>query len=756
MPSRTIVLTALPRYAFLTLSLFALACTNARAQDKVLPPKKQSADVKAARSDRNIYAGIGMGGPASSHPAMNVHCNALVNESSPYLLQHAWNPVNWRPWSEAAFDQAKKENKPIFLSVGYSTCHWCHVMEKESFESEETAAILNENFICIKLDREERPDLDEFYMAAVVEFNNGHGGWPMSLFLTADKKAFIGATYFRPGHFRNVLKKILGYWKNDRKALTDQAEQVTKSIRESKSVIGKEGKLDLKLCDATIDRSWGFFDKEHGGFGQRGPKFPRGMTALFMLRNYQRTKSEKALTMVKKTLTEMYEGGMYDQVGGGFHRYSVDRVWLVPHFEKMLYDNGILARVYAEGYRVTGDKEYKRIAIEIAEYFMRDMVLEHGGIASAEDADSAGEEGLFYLWTPEEIKTVLTAEEAKFVTAHYGMTVKGNFSDSPGHTILNIVKSLPEVAKSQKMTEAQAQTLRESAKAKLLAYRAKRIRPLRDDKIITAWSGLGISGIANVARLTGNPKILKTAQDAAAFVLKKLRRKDGRLLRRYRSEQAGFLGILDDYAYLTDGLLELYMADGQARWLKAALKLESETRRLFWDKKNGGFYKTASDVTDLVARSRDVSDGARPAGASIAAMNMIRIAELKRDDELRQMARKVVALEIKNAEQSPLAYVSLLSVLEQYQAAPQEILVVGPENKETRAMLAEINRTYLPNTVVVSLIGKNAEAIRGLLPKMTKDRISTDGKATVYLCKERVCLAPMTTLKELKKALKEK
>lgn len=740
----------------LLFSLFALACTNARAQDKNPVPPKGDSPTKVLRKDRNIYAGIGLGGPASSHPAMNVHCNALINESSPYLLQHAWNPVNWRPWSEEAFALAKKEDKPIFLSVGYSTCHWCHVMEKESFESEETAKILNENYICIKLDREERPDLDEFYMAAVVELNRGHGGWPMSLFLTADKKAFIGATYFRPEQFRNALRKILGYWKNDRKALVEQAEQLTKSIKESKSVISKEGRLDLKLCDETVTRSWSFFDQEHGGFGQRGPKFPRGMTALFFLRNYQRTKSEKALTMVKKTLTEMYEGGMYDQVGGGFHRYSVDRIWLVPHFEKMLYDNGILARVYAEAFRQTGDKEYRRIAVEIAEYFMRDMILSHGGIASAEDADSAGEEGLFYLWTPKEIQSVLSADEAKLVIEHYGVTEAGNFAELPKHTILNIAKPLKEVAKAHKWTMKDAEALRESAKAKLLAYRAKRIRPLRDDKVITAWNGLGISGLANVARLTGDKKILKAAQGAAAFILEKLRRKDGRLLRRYRSGQAAFLAILDDYAYLTDGLLELYMADGQSRWLKAALDLEAETRRLFWDKTNGGFYKTASDVKDLVARSRDVSDGARPAGASIAAMNMIRVAELKRDDDLRKQARKVMALEVKNAERSPLAYVSLLSVLEQYQASPQEIIVVGPDSKESQAMLAEIHKQYLPNAVLVSLVGKDADAVRQLLPKMTEGRVSAKGQATVYLCKDRVCLAPITKVEDLKKALQSK
>jgi uncharacterized protein len=739
--------------AMFFLSAVFVACTDARGQD-VPKTKAGTAPKNGALKDRNIYAGIGLGGPASAHPAMNVHSNGLVNERSPYLLQHAWNPVNWQPWGEDAFKRAKRENKPIFLSIGYSTCHWCHVMEKESFESEETAAILNKNFICIKMDREERPDLDEFYMAVVVEFNDGHGGWPMSLFLNADKKAFIGATYFRPAHFRSVLKRVYEYWKKDKDTLIKQADMITKVIRERKSVVGKDATLDLKLCDDMIARSWNMFDHKHGGLGTRGPKFPRGMTALFMLRNYQRTRSKKALAMVNKTLTTMAYGGMYDQLGGGFHRYSVDGQWLVPHFEKMLYDNGILARVYAQAYRVTGDQEFLRIAREIVQYLMRDMVLPGGGLCSAEDADSEGEEGLFYLWTAKDLGAILNAGERRLIQAHYGVTDKGNFPDSPGHTILNVVKGLKAVASEQKLVQEQARALLKTAQKKLMAVRSKRIRPLRDDKIITAWNGLGIAGIATVARLTGDQKMLKTAQSAASFVLNNLQRADGRLLRCYREVQGRNLGVLDDYAYFTEGLIELFMADGDARWLAEAIRLEQETRRLFWDSKNGGFFKTASDIKDLVARSRDVSDGARPAGAAIAAMNMIRLAELKRDDELRKKARKVATMEFNAAKRSPFAYLTLLSVLEQLQVAPREILIVGPEDKDTRAMVHEIHQSYQPNTIIVQLTGAKAQAVKELIPAMTKDRISLKGKATVYICKDRMCLAPITSLEALRKALK--
>jgi uncharacterized protein len=711
------------------------------------PADAQSEASKELEARLQLAVGAGLGGLAAALPAARRRCNKLIDERSPYLLQHAWNPVAWYPWGPEPFARARRENKPVFLSVGYSTCHWCHVMERESFESYETAALLNRDYICVKLDREERPDLDEAFMAAVQAFNDGHGGWPMSLFLTPKGKPYVGGTYFPPDRFRSILERLAALWRKDSKGAVDQAKQLVDYLRRLKAEAPDAHDLSAAICDAAADSCGRIFDPVHGGFGDSGPKFPRGMTALFLLQVAARDPARKVVStaMVTKTLDAMAAGGIYDHLGGGFHRYATDRAWLIPHFEKMLYDNGILLSVYSEAYRATGRSRYLEVARETAAYLLRDMQLPHGGLASAEDADSEGEEGLFYVWTDAQLKAELEPLEARLFALRYGVSEGGNFPELPKHSVLSEVRSLEDCARSLKLDLPRARSLLNAARTKLKARRDQRIHPLRDDKVITAWNGLALSGLANLARLVDDPALITACRRLARFALTRLRRSDGRLLRRYRGGDARFLGVLDDYAYLTAGLLELARSDPDPAWLEAALELESETRRLFWDEETNGFYRTATDVKDLLVRSRDASDGARPSAAAIAALNMLNVAELRRDAELRARALRFARNEATRASRAPLGYVGVLSLVERLLAPGQEILICG-SGPQASALRRQVDRRYLPRAVVVRLPeDQRGRAIRALLPKLTEGRGLLHGQASAWVCQDMTCEAPATS-----------
>ncbi|MHC4861286.1 MAG: thioredoxin domain-containing protein, partial [Planctomycetota bacterium] len=532
----------------------------------------------------------------------HAHTNRLAKESSPYLLQHAHNPVDWYPWGEEAFEKARKEDKPVFLSIGYSTCHWCHVMERESFENEETAALLNEHFVAIKVDREERPDVDNVYMAAVQALS-GHGGWPLSVFLTPEGKPFWGGTYFppedrfgRPG-FKSVLVQIAGAWREKREEVLEGAERLTQFVADL-NVTVKGAALDEKTLANGVDEFASRFDSRRGGF-ESAPKFPRTHSLSFLLRQHARTGDAQVLAMVEKTLAEMARGGIYDHVGGGFHRYSTDPLWLVPHFEKMLYDQALVARASLEAYQVTGKPVYADLARDVFRYVLRDMTDEKGGFYSAEDADSEGVEGKFYVWTRDEILEVLGEADGELFAKVYDVKADGNFreeasGEETGTNILHLERPLEETAGELGTDAAGLAKRLAPMREKLFAVRERRIHPLKDDKILTDWNGLMIGTLAYAGRTLDEPRYTEAARKAADFLLTTMV-SDGRLLHRYRGGQASILAFLDDHAFLTLGLLDLYEATFEERWLAEAKRLAGETIRLFWDESAGGFLFSGKD-----------------------------------------------------------------------------------------------------------------------------------------------------------------
>ncbi|HLG43288.1 MAG TPA: thioredoxin domain-containing protein, partial [Planctomycetota bacterium] len=565
--------------------------------------------------------------------------NRLVFEKSPYLLQHAGNPIDWHAWGDAAFEKARKEVKPIFLSIGYSTCHWCHVMERESFEDAEVAEVMNKHFVPIKVDREEREDVDNVYMAVCIAVN-GHGGWPLTILMTPDRKPFLAGTYFpkegaarRPG-LMDILKAVAELWAKDRQRLTKNADEITEMVKgQSKSRGG--GAVGVEALAAGFEQFSDRFDPEHGGFGQQ-PKFPTPHDYSFLLRYWRRSGRAAALEMVRRSLGAMRFGGMYDHVGFGFHRYSTDRRWLLPHFEKMLYDQAMLAIAYAEAYQATRDGSFAQVTREILEYVSRDMSSPEGAFYSAEDADSEGEEGKFYLWTEAELVRDLGESDGRFFSKMFGFTAEGNFEDQSsgrpvGANIVHLERPMDEAASKRW----------ETARRKLFEAREKRVRPHKDDKVLTAWNGLMIAAFAKAAQILDEPAYVQAASRAADFVLSKLRRADGRLLRRFRDGEASIPAFLDDYAFLVWGLLELYEAGFDARYLAEAAKLNREMLGLFWDAEGGGLYFDASDGEKLIMRKKEIYDGAVPSGNSVAALNLLRLGRIAADAELERRAEAV-------------------------------------------------------------------------------------------------------------------
>ncbi|MCL6638594.1 MAG: thioredoxin domain-containing protein [Firmicutes bacterium] len=687
--------------------------------------------------------------------------NRLAGEKSPYLLQHKDNPVDWYPWGEEAFARARSEERPIFLSIGYSTCHWCHVMERESFEDEEVAKLLNDNFVAVKVDREERPDVDHIYMT-VCQALTGSGGWPLTVLMTPDKKPFFAGTYF-PKHGRynlpglvDILEQVAEKWRTGRKEMLEAAERIAEGVRPHfKARPG--GNLTEEVLDKAYRQLAGDFDPDYGGFG-RAPKFPSPHNLTFLLRHWKRGGGEKALSMVEKTLDAMYRGGIYDHVGFGFARYSTDREWLVPHFEKMLYDNALLAITFLETYQATGKEGYARVAGEIFTYVLRDMTGPEGGFYSAEDADSEGEEGKFYLWSPEGVKAVLGRADGEAWCRLYDITPGGNFE---GMSIPNLIKSGPgwgllteEKGGGAGSVPARAEV--ERWRQKLFEAREKRVHPHKDDKILTAWNGLMIAALAKGAAVLGDARYAGAAGRAADFVLQALRRPDGRLLARYRDGEAAYPAYLDDYAFLTWGLIELYGATFEAKRLREALNLAEQAVSLFWDRDNGGFFFSGEDAEELLARPKEVYDGALPSGNSVMLLNLLRLARLSGSSRLEELANRQLAAFAGDVARQPRAYTHFLMGLQFALGPAREIVVAGRAgDRALQDMVGALRRMFLPEAVVAfHPEGEGQREIQELAPHLKENR-AAGGNATAYVCQGYACLEPVTDVEKLKRVLQQ-
>ncbi len=703
------------------------------------------------------------------------YTNRLAQEKSPYLLQHAHNPVDWYPWSEEAFQKARVENKPIFLSIGYSTCHWCHVMEEESFTNSDIAKILNDYFIPIKVDREERPDVDHIYMQAVMAMT-GSGGWPMSVFLTPDLKPFYGGTYFppadkwgRPG-FITVLNAVHQKWASGREDLIKSSEELTKTIQtETAHQTAQSHQLDEKTLQTAYQQLESRFEQDKGGFSE-APKFPQGHILSFLLRYWKRSGEAHALQMAEKTLQEMARGGMYDQLGGGFHRYSTDAEWRVPHFEKMLYDQATLSKAYLEAYQATGKQEYAKIAREIFDYVLRDMTGPEGGFYSAEDADSAPDsskpnekrEGAFYVWSQEEVMPALGKEKAEVFNYYFGVKHDGNALHDPqeefkNQNILYINHTLEETAKKFGKTQGEIeQTLTESKKI-LFVIREKRPRPHLDDKVLTDWNGLMISSLAFGSRVLGDTRYRDAAKKAADFLLVKMKTKDGRLMHRYRDGHVSVSGFLEDYAFLAHGLIDLYEATFDPRYLEETQFLLKQIHLLFWDETAGGFFLSGKDAEKLIARVKDLYDGAVPSGNSIAVLSLLRVGRMTMDKQLEDWAGKTLNTFSAQLARYPSGFAQMMIALDFVIGPAQEIVIAGDENVQiTQEMIREIYSGFLPNKVVIlhSSSGGAMKKIEALSP-FTKNQVSLNGRTTVYVCKNYVCDLPTVEIGKLKQLLEK-
>jgi len=656
--------------------------------------------------------------------------NHLVKETSPYLLQHADNPVDWYPWSEEAVQKAKTEDKPIFLSIGYSACHWCHVMARESFEDEEVAAVLNENFVSIKVDREERPDLDRIYMSA-VQAMTGSGGWPMSVFLTPEGQPFYGGTYFPPKRrygmpsFTDVLLAVADAWQNRRQELVEGGKRLVEAGERQSAVREDVKREDVKreTLESAFENLWQRFDRTHGGWGD-APKFPQPMALEFLLRYHHATGDPLALQMVTQTLEAMARGGMYDQLGGGFHRYSVDDHWLVPHFEKMLYDNAQLARVYLHAWQVTGEPFYRTIVEEILDYVVREMTDPEGGFYSTQDADSEGEEGKFFVWTPTEIRDLLGAEADAFM-AECGVAERGNFE---GKNILEFVGDL-----DQRPTLAEA-------RRKLFTAREQRVHPGRDEKVLTSWNGLMLAAFAEAARVLNRADYQQVAERNADFLLSELRTPDGRLYHTWKAGVAKINGYLEDYAHFIVGLLELYQTTFDPRWYLAAREL-AEVMVEHFSAPDGGFFDTSDDHEALITRPRELQDNVVPSGNATAAFGLLRLAGLAIEPRYAELARRSLVQVQPLLAQYPLGFGQWLIALDYALSHPREIAIVGdPEAADTRALLDVCVTGYRPYQIV-ALGAPDPET--SAVP-LLRGRSQVEGRATAYVCVDFACRSPVT------------
>jgi uncharacterized protein YyaL (SSP411 family) len=682
--------------------------------------------------------------------------NRLIEEKSPYLLQHAYNPVDWHPWGPEAFEKAATEDKPVFLSIGYSTCHWCHVMERESFEDPVVAAAMNGAFVSIKVDREERPDIDATYMR-VCQMMTGSGGWPLTIIMTPDKEPFFAGTYL-PKHTRHgstglldLIGRIKETWEDDRARVAEITSQVMHSLTLPPLRRTRE------LGEDTLERAFlqlgERFDQRHGGFGT-APKFPTPHNLYFLLRYWRRTGEANALRMAERTLRAIRMGGVYDHIGFGAHRYSTDIHWLVPHFEKMLYDQALLSMAYTEAHQATGNDLYRKVSEEILEYVLTEMTSPEGAFYSAEDADSEGEEGKFYVWTEDEIRAALTVDEADLIVRVFNVKKEGNYLEEStrrrtGRNILHTRASLEEIAGDLGLTAEELGDQLDRARKKLLDVRRGRVRPLRDDKVLLDWNGMMIAALAKASRAFDDPSYAESAERALEFLLSNLTAPDGRLLHRYRDGEASIPGFLDDYAFLVWGLLELYEATFEPRHLRNAIDLNRLLLDLFWDESRGGLFFTSKDAEKILTRAKESYDGARPSGNSVALLNMIRLGRITADRELEEKADALLEFFSERIAIAPASHAFMMTALDFSIGPSHEVIISGKkEAEDARAMLKVINRRFLPNKVVLLLPEDDSEEINEIA-EYTKPYSSLDGRATAYVCSNYQCQLPTTSIDEM-------
>ncbi len=702
----------------------------------------------------------------------NKRPNKLIHEKSPYLLQHAYNPVDWYSWGDEAFARARTEHKPIFLSVGYSTCHWCHVMEHESFEDDSIAALMNTYFVCIKVDREERPDIDKVYMTALQGMGQ-HGGWPMSMFLTPELHPFYGGTYFPPQSrygrigFPDLLTRIHQVWETDSDKVLQSATGIVKALQEIPTSMPASS-LDSALLDTCYDQFDRTYDQEFGGFGKGGPKFPRPSVFNFLLRYYARTGNARALEMTTRTLQKMSAGGIYDHIGGGFHRYSVDAEWRIPHFEKMLYDQAQLVNSYIDVFQITKDPLFVAIIREVLDYVMRDMTHPEGGFYSAEDADSRKPdtpeekgEGAFYLWTKKELLSLLGKDDGELFCLYYGVEEAGNAPFDPQHeftgkNILYISHFLKQVAISFSTTPEDAAEILTRCKAKLFDVRSNRPRPHLDDKVLTSWNGLMISAFARAYQVFQEPKYLSAARRSAEFVLKNMR-SNGYLVRRFRDGEARHDAHLDDYAFFVQGLLDLYEACFEVTWLTHALEITQTQLDMFWDANTGGFFDTSGKDSSILVRMKEQYDGAEPTGSSIGAMNLLRLAQITNKSELREKGERTLLAFGEVLRKQPVVMPQMVAAYDFFADHPQQIVVAGGRHvPATRAIINEIYTRFLPNKVVILLDGGNEQDELFDLNSFYASLAPLGDKPTAYVCQDSVCQLPTTDIEELRRLMDNK
>ncbi len=694
------------------------------------------------------------------------YTNQLIDETSPYLVQHAHNPVNWYPWGPEALRLAREQSKPIFLSIGYAACHWCHVMEHESFEDAEVAQILNEHFISIKVDREERPDLDEIYMNATILYTRGQGGWPMSVWLTPDGKPFFAGTYFppedsygRPG-FKTVLHHLARAWGEMASDLATDAGKVADIIQQMHRPA--KGAVPPRTAVSEAARQMAAaYDSRYGGVASGTNKFPPSMSLELLLREHRASGDPQLLATVELTLEKMATGGIYDHLGGGIHRYSTDPEWRVPHFEKMLYDQALVSSIYLDAYQATGKRQYVETARGIFGYVLRNLQSEEGGFYSSEDADSEGQEGKFYVWTLDQVKATLGEEDARLFASAYDVTEHGNW-EHPGDThvpsgpknILRIPRSLEIVARQHQIEPAELERRLTIARKKLFAQREMRVRPGLDDKVLTAWNGLMIASLAKGAAVLDEPRYREAAARAANFILSRMQ-SDGRLVRSYRNGRAHLAAYIDDYAFFIDALIGLYEIPGELKWLAEAERLMDTAVAHYWDPVEGGFFFTAGDHEQLIVRSKLATDNAIPSGNSVMVMNLLRLHVLLGRRDLRDKAGEILSLFSGNAARSPFAHERLLSGLEAWHEGFREIAIVGsPEDPRTEALVRMVYGSLLPNKVVALLdpASSDAATIATRVPLLAGKQ-ALDGKPTAYVCQNYTCQLPTSDPGRLREQL---
>ncbi|MEW5979438.1 MAG: thioredoxin domain-containing protein [Acidobacteriota bacterium] len=677
--------------------------------------------------------------------------NRLINESSPYLRQHAHNPVDWYPWGSEALEQAQAQDKPILLSIGYSACHWCHVMERESFENEDIARIMNQHFINIKVDREERPDLDTIYMN-YVQLSTGSGGWPMTVFLTPEQVPFFGGTYFppddrmgRPG-FPRLLLAVADAYRQKKNEISAQTSDVLKNLRSMSEIPAGKEPLTLKVLETAFENLAPRFDWTHGGFGG-APKFPNSMNLSFLLRHYRRTDRADILRFVELTLQKMAHGGMYDHLGGGFHRYSVDDHWLVPHFEKMLYDNALLSRLYLQAYQLTGKHFYKQVTEEILDYVLQEMTDPNGGFYSTQDADSEGEEGKFFVWTPEEVIATLGEREGQIFCLYYDVTPRGNFE---GKNILNIPRSLEGVAQGAGISAQELSDLLKRGRAKLFQQRERRIKPHRDEKVLTGWNGWMLASFAEAAPVLDRADYLEAARRNAQFLLANLYR-NKRLLRTWKDGQSKLNGYLEDYSGFVEGLMALYQATGERNWLENAVELTDIMVEQFWDESESNFFLTGKDHEKLITRVKDVYDNATPAGSSVAVLNLLKLSLLTGNSTYRRLAEMCLVQMQLALSRFPAGFGYLLEAADFSLGPVKEVAVIGPQSdSRTRELLEAVHSLYLPNKVLA--VAQPDDAGLDSLPLLAHKTL-VGGRPAAYVCQNYTCKSPVTEATELRKAL---